>query len=239
MKSDLMLSKFQTANVSGVFNLIEQKTYFGSKIIKLEDYVSIENQKIQYSEIFNDTNFLYNGYQYFDYQSYRGEKLYLKKLTDIKKKYTTIELITKDTVYKNNTEWELTIDYTSILREYLFLKLKQNRIFKCVRPQDLLNKNINESIYSYIDFNLIDRFNFDKLVLYIQYYNIDNNNSYHYDPYLMFNPQYNEKINIDTNVVNSVNLSYRNNNIVVLYNQNKNYEAYKFDYYFDIYYKRT
>lgn len=239
MKSNLMLSKYNTQTIQGTFNLVENKTYFGSKMIKMENNISILDNRIQYTQIFNDVNTLYNGYQYKDYISYKDEKIFLKDLSVLKNENTNIELINKDSVYKNNTIWEVTIDYNNILREYLFLKLKEKRAFKCVIPQNLINKNINQSIYQYIDNNLLDRFNIDHIDFYVKVYEIQNNNNYHFEPHLLFNPIWNKDVYNENNLLKSVNLMYRNNKIIITYNQDKSYDLYKFDYYYNIFYIRT
>ena len=151
---------------------------------------------------------LYNGYQYNQYLHYKDEKIFLRDLSVLKSENTNIELINKDSVYKNNTIWEVTINYNNILREYLFLKIKEKRSFKCVTPDNLINKNINNSIYEYIDNNLLDRFNFDHIDFYVKLYEISNSNSYHYDPILLFNPQWNKDVYDINNILNKTLLKY-------------------------------
>lgn len=238
MKNNLILSEYKTETVSGLYNLNETKTYFGSKMLKIEDMICIDNRIIQYSQLYDDSITNMNGYQYVDDNYYNNEKVFIKTLTDIKNENTTFNILNKDEVYNNNVKWELIIDLNNILIEYLWLKLKENRVFKAVQPKNLINNNINVSIYDYVKLNIIDRYKFEKLDFFIKYYDIIDKKDYNTTPQLKFDIKINDDIYIDENKLNSYNISFKNDKCYLLFNQDKNFNAYRFDYYYVIYFKK-
>ena len=65
MKDNLQIKKFEIEKVHGVFNIVEESTFFCSKIMDIEDLVSITDKCIQYYQI-NSIGTTSYGYQYYD-----------------------------------------------------------------------------------------------------------------------------------------------------------------------------
>ena len=47
MKSDLIISKYKTENIIGTKSSVDPKTFFGSKMVDIEDFISINNDTIR------------------------------------------------------------------------------------------------------------------------------------------------------------------------------------------------
>ena len=244
MKDDLILEKFITESVVGTLALQEISSFFGGKMMKVEDEIEIDATSIQYYEVSGDTSV--EGYQYFDFDTMgiNYETIVLESLFNVKLDNHTISLLqqtNQNLLY--NTNWQIDINIKSILQTYLFLKIKQSRAFKCIQSSNLINKNINQSIYDYITFNVIDRFGLDHIDFFIQYYDILETNTLYNQVGLQYNPVFNSKIESSTNLipnVSMINNNYLNslNDVIINYNQTKPSNRNRFDYYFNVYYKR-
>lgn len=245
MKNNLMIYKYKTKPVNGTFSTNEIKNFFGSKMIDIEDDIIINDESIQFSDfnfIYNNINDLYNlnsnGYQNFNYDS-NLETIQLKNLTDLKKSNHTIKLQAQsDLDLRNNTKWIINIDCKNILKNYLFYRLKEHRVFKCIQYNELYNSNVNNFILDYIELNLLNRYKFNKINIYIQYIDIINNVDYNISK-INYNPTFNKNIvsvdNLEKNAnVQQINSILSFTDMQVLYNQTKKSTEYTFDYYFDL-----
>jgi len=238
MKSDLILRKYTTENVSGTHSVLDVKNFFGSKMLDIEDEIVIDNSSIQYSDVL-DISGTTNGFQYFVYSS--KETIYIKNLTQLKNDNHSIVLANQSAMnLERNTNWNISIDAQNILRYYLFYKLKESRAFKCVYYDDLPDKDINSSIIDYINTNIINRYVFDFMNFYVLYTDIDISQSiYLTDPLLRYDPKFLYEVNSTTNLVTNLNVkSTPDMQISAVYKQIKSSEQYKFDYYFNLNFKR-
>ncbi|NPV12883.1 MAG: hypothetical protein HPY57_14015 [Ignavibacteria bacterium] len=252
MKETLILKKFKKEPVYGTFNLLEEETFFGSKIMELEDQIIINDKSVQYFQYFfnalpgditGQTLAKNNGYQYSQLNKL-VETFYLLDMVDLKLQNHAIYKATqtsKDEKY--NTKWVIDVNIKNILREYLFAKIKERRTFKSITHDRFLNKDINKSIYEYIDVNLLDRYSFQYIDFYIRYVDIKNNTVWLDTTFKQFDPQFRSDIELDEYKNQSVNVEIANfidplANLKINYFQTKPSTDYKFDYYFNIYYKK-
>ena len=246
MKDSLMLKKYKVESVSGSYNLTEEKTFFGTKIMDIEDSISITDKSIQYYELdivgtlLEEAN---NGYQYQELNK-TIEIVRIFDVVDIKNNNHKIKKTLQDVQSEiNNTHWEITIDIKSILRQYLFGKIKEMRTFKSMMNTTFINKNINNSIYNYIDKNILDRYELDKIELYVKYIDIKNNVIYSNLAIKQYDPLFNQSIELDKYLVRNTNLKLdlyldKLAPIIVDYYQTKSSSEYKFDYYYNIFFKK-
>jgi len=247
MKDDLMLKKYKTENVYGTFNLLEENTFFGSKIMDIEDEIPIEKNSIKYYQVFDYTNnpilTKKNGYQFYNYNSYE-EHLFVLNINNLKIENHTISKAQQSEIdEKLNTKWNLLIDQKSILREYLFARIKEARTFKAIYYNNLANKNINESIYDYIDLNLLDRYEFSHINFYVKYIDIRENLTNNNIILKQYDPTFDIDMNLDKYYVSNINIETENNvNILpklkVKYNQTMPSTENKFNYYFNLYFRK-
>lgn len=248
MKNNLILRKFKTSRVPGTLNMIEEKSFFGSKMLEIEDDVIIDNETIQYSQFFTsgDRDLVKNnGFQYYDCETHVGdETVFTLNLTSLKNDNHTIKESQQNVKIREiSTIWEYTIDVKTILKEYLFVKIKENRAFKSVYYDDLLNKDINQSIYYYIEKNVLDRYKFLNIDMYIEYISIENDQKIGTSSVLKYNPEYTfeakQKGDLESNL--NVVKKFPSNGLGELfmtYNQTESSKNYKFNYYFDINYQK-
>lgn len=243
MKNDLMIRKFETVPVIGTRTPKEIKSFFGSKLIDIEDDIYVNDVSIQYSEVVDKINIQNDHYQYYSVNILQPETSILKSLNDIKLENHSIDIYSQLSIPNNNFEWILNIDAKSILRGYLFLKLKESRVFRCVRSEDLVEKNINSYINDYIDINILNRYNISDLTFYTRYFDVINKASIFDKNQVLKGPNFNKDVFNYINIVKNVNImtpDYLNNlgTVKIIYNQIKPYNQYKFDYYFTISYRK-
>jgi hypothetical protein len=244
MKDSLMLKKYKTEKVPGTYNLIEEKTFFGTKIMDIEDYIEITDKSIQYYELnVSGTSQENNGYQYYELNTFI-EDVIIQDIVNIKNENHTIKktLQSKETEI-NNTHWKIKIDIKSILSQYIFGKIKETRTFKSIESSVFINRNINKSIYEYIENNILDRYELDNIELYVKYIDIKNNIIYSNLAIKQYDPLFNQSIEIEENRVRNTNLKLdlyldKLAPITVDYYQTKSSTEYKFDYYFNLYFKK-
>lgn len=252
MKDNLQLKKFVTENINGTFNLLEESTIFGSKVMDIEDDIYINDKSIQYFQYFHEITSTgiteqelakNNGYQFYNFNQYE-EDLYIMDVVALKDTYHTISKLQQSEIdNKLNTKWKITIKIKDILKEYLFAKIKEYRTFKALSYINFQNNNINDSIYNYININLLDRYKFDRLDLFINYINIKDNTIYSNLILKQYDPKYNSAIELPGFKVTNINLETSNYldllaDININYSQIKPSSDFKFDYYFNIYYKK-
>jgi len=231
-----MLKKFSTNVVPGTMNQKELRTFFGGKMIYSEDNIYINDDSINFSQVVGDYE---NGFQYFDNTTIPDywETQFYENLTDLKDNNHTISLFNQTSAnMNNNTRWQITINGSNILKDYLFFKIKEQRVFKIVHSNEVYSNNINNAIYEYISYNIFSRYRLDKVNFYVSYYDIKNQTTYD-NIKLQFNPQFNQDVYKKENLTN-INVvgydPYKFDNINILYNQSKPSDQYSFHYYFDL-----
>lgn len=233
MKSDLIISRYKTDNVIGTKSSYDPRTFFGSKMIDIEDVINVDDSLVQYSEVFDIEDRRNNGYQYYD-DFDNVEKIYLTDLSKVKDNLHTITLASQtETDLRLNTNWNMLIRWKDILIEYLYLRIKEARTFKTIKFDDVLSENINLYIRNYISNNLLNRYNFGNINFYIKYFDLDSGDE-DIDPNLVFNPVYDVNIRNNENIVSNVNTTIYPDVISIDYKQTKPSQTSKFHYYFDI-----
>ena len=235
MKSNLILKKFSTNSVPGTMNQKELRTFFGGKIIYSEDNIYINNDSINFSQVVSDIN---NGYQYYDVSLAKNKEInFYENLTDLKLNNQSISLYSQNTLnLTNNTRWQITINGSTILKDYLFYKIKEQRVFKKINADEVYSNNINNAIYEYITYNVFSRYRLDKIDFYVSYYNIQQQTVYD-NILLQYNPTFNSDVYKKENLSNMSVIGYdpyKFDTITILYNQSKPSTQYSFDYYFDL-----
>lgn len=233
MKSNLMLKKFSRSAVPGTMNQEELRTFFGGKILYSENIITVNDDTINFGQVVNNVNY---GYQYIEYNQ-EFEFDFFENLTDLKLNNQEISLYNQNVNnYDNNTRWQITVNASTILKDYLFFKLKQERVFKIIKADEVYSNDINNAIYEYITYNIFSRYRLDRIDFYVEYYDINTQTVYD-NIKLQYNPQF------DVNVYNTENLSnmtvldydpYKFDDVTILYNQSKPSTQYGFNYYFDL-----
>lgn len=231
-----MLKKFSINAVPGTMNQRELKTFFGGKILYSEDIININDDSINFSQVVSDYN---NGYQYFDNTTIPEdwETNFSENLSDLKANRQTISLLSQNSdSYQNNTNWQILIDGSAILQDYLFFRIKEQRVFKMINANELLSNDINTAIYEYIKVNIFPRYRLERVDFYVKYYDIQKQSIYS-NIKLQYNPTFNVDVYSSENLTNAKIIGfdpYKFDVITAQYNQSKSSKQYSFDYYFDL-----
>lgn len=253
MKENLILKKFIKEPVNGTFNLLEEISFFGAKIMDIEDNISITDHSVQYFQSWyqvTDPNDSIqqelaksNGYQFYELNLFEEDLFILDTVALKFDNHTITKMQQNDLDNKYNTRWEIVVDIKTILREYLFAKIKEQRTFKSLKYSNFMNNNINESIRQYINLNLLDRYKFDGVDLYINYIDIKNNSVYNNLTLKQYDPVYDSSIELPENLVANANVQINNyidpiSTVRITYFQTMPSTNYKFEYYFNIKYQK-
>lgn len=233
MKSDLILLRYKTIDNIGTKTSLEPKTFFGSKMVDVEDSIYFDNSEVQYSEVRDVSNNKNNGYQYLVKNIL--EKTTLINLDDVKSKYSTISLVSQtEADMEKNTQWSINIDWVNILSDYLFYRLKEARTFKCIKYSDVISENINYYVYDYIKNNILNRYAVDNIEFFVKYYSLDEGDEETTEPNLRFMPLFNDGITSTENLVKNINSNITQTNIEIKYKQIMDSKYNKFDYYYNL-----
>lgn len=228
MRRSYISPEYQTKAVYGTLNMLEESTFFGAKMLEIEDSIVIDTLDIIY------------------YQNQNGEQLDLSiessfasivySSSDNKKSNHTLVLDPSQPKFQldNNTRWILTIDLKTIITDYLFATLKKFRTFEGIKNDMNIYANTDTAIKSYINYNILNRYRYKSIQLYVNYVDLRNQNTLRY------------KNNWDKNSINTSNLltklqtetEFDESSIKVTFNQEKPSSTYRFDYYFNILFEK-
>lgn len=228
MRRSYISPEYQTKAVYGTLNMLEESTFFGAKMLEIEDSIVIDTLDIIY------------------YQNQNGEQLDLSiessfasivySSSDNKKSNHTLVLDPSQPKFQldNNTRWILTIDLKTIITDYLFATLKKFRTFEGIKNDMNIYANTDTAIKSYINYNILNRYRYKSIQLYVSYVDLRNQNALRY------------KNTWDKNSINTSNLltklqtetEFDESSIKVTFNQEKPSSTYRFDYYFNILFEK-
>lgn len=210
--------------VYGTFNMEEESSFFGSKMLEIEDQFTISNDSLVY------------------YQNTNNEQLDLEKEYDFpsviynantdKEQNHALNLDEFQTqIEKNNyAKWIMKINLKTVLRNYLFAKLKQYRTFEGVSNQMTFNQNIDFAIKDYIERNVINRYKFTGVELYLSPINLLSANSLKYqniwDPNIVQTQFRYDKFSTITD--------FRFDDIQLFFSQNTLASQFAFRYYYNL-----
>jgi len=251
MKKSFITPEYTQELVSGTLSMKEKRNFFASKILEIEDVLLVDENSISWIEAPDAT------------QGVSVDSV-TKNLdsTELKNKYHTLQMNSLQTIQDKEkfTIWEFEIDIHSIIRDWLFAKLKSNRVFEFISNENTKQLNIDKAIYSYIDYNIIPRIKFKTVLLYIRYFKIgeiDNTGevALQYDARYKLSAIFPEEKSGETTdellkrieefkkSILATNIDLKttlfNKTAKLTYKQTESSQVYKFDYYFDIIYEKA
>lgn len=227
MRRNYISPEFEYRKVFGTLNMKEESTFFGSKMLEIEDIIELHNQGIIYYQ--NSNN------EQIDLDIERSLNPIVYSASDDKKNNHTLVIDESqgDTQRNNLTKYIMTINLKNILENYIFATLKQYRTFEDVRNTMCYTRDVNFSIKEYVIKNVLDRYKFDKVELYMRYVDLrDQNvrrfvNTWYTSNDIISSEYLNKKIQTDT--------EFDQSSISVLFNQDKSSQQYSFEYYFKLF----
>jgi hypothetical protein len=228
MRRTYISPEYQNRAVYGTLNMVEESTFFGAKMLEVEDTISIDNQDIIYYQKLN-------GEQLdFSVESSLPSVVYSSSTN--KSDNHTLELDTTQPKYQldNNTRWIITIDLKTIITDYLYATLKRYRTFEGVRNDMTMFNDINVGIRNYIQFNVLNRYKLKNVDLYVRYQDLRNQSLLRYKNNwnnTIINPTY-KLIKFQTET------EFDGSSIKITFNQEKPSNTYSMDYYFNILFEK-
>lgn len=221
MRKTYISPEYKYLSRSGTLNMEESTSFFGSKMLDIEDFLVLDNSNVVY------------------FQNSLGEQMNLnleKNNTPVL--YNTVDdkknnhLITIDSSQSQpqleaNTRWLIEIDLKKILSNYLFAVLKQARTFEGIQNGATLYNNVNDAIKQYVDYNVINRYEFTLVEFYVEYVSLSTQGR------LRFTNLFREMdsiSNITTRIQSSTN--FDKSKLKITFNQEQPSTSHVFDYYF-------
>ena len=225
MRRSYISPEFYNNNVYGTFNMYEESNFFGSKMLEVEDNISIENQDIIYYQKLN------NEQIDFSIESSLPSYIYSSSLD--KEGNHTLVIDESQAKYQmdKNTKWIMDINLQQILSNYLFSTLKRYRTFEGVRNDMNIYNDIDVAMTEYIKNNVLNRYKYKSIDLYVDYKDLRSQSSLRYKNDWNINTQTKlTKIQTET--------AFDDSSIKLIFNQEKNSSDYNFDYYFNIFFEK-
>ena len=170
MRRNYISPEYQTKSVYGTLNMLEESTFFGAKMLEIEDSININNLDIIYYQNLNA--------EQLDLSVESSLTSYVYSSSSDKKNNHSLIIDSSQPKYQldNNTKWLLTIDLKSIISNYLFATLKKYRTFDGVKNDMTMFNDVNVAVTSYIRSNVLDRYKYKSVELYVRYQDLRNQN---------------------------------------------------------------
>ncbi len=228
MRRTYISPEYQNRAVYGTLNMVEESTFFGAKMLEVEDSILIDNQDIIYYQKIN-------GEQLdFSVESSLDSIVYSSSIN----KHDNHTLIIDETQPKyqldNNTKWILTIDLKTIITEYLYATLKRYRTFEGVKNEMTMFNDINVGVKNYIQSNVLNRYKFKNIELYIRYQDLRNQSLLRYK-----NKWDNSIISPTYKLVKfQTETEFDQSSIKIIFNQESPSSSYSMNYYFNILFEK-
>lgn len=232
MRRNYISPEYQKRFINGTFNMVEESTFFGAKMLEIEDVIDINTQDIIY------------------YQKDNGEQLDESVETELRSYvYSTSDINIGDKVInhlleidnsqsqsqlESNTRWILTINIKDILSNYLFATLKKYRTFEGIKSDMTIYKNIDVAIKNYINYNVLNRYKYKSITLYVKYKDIRIQNL------LKYNNKWSQYIISDSNKFTKFQseTNFDGSTVKLTFNQEMPSSTHIFEYYFSILYEK-
>lgn len=242
MRRTYISPEFDYSSVWGTFNMKEEATLFGSKMLEIEDNLSIDNQSLVYYQAQSKEQLdlaIESSLPPISYSSSEDKRINHTLEIDISQSQRQ-----KDTT----TRYVLTIQLKDILTNHLFATLKRYRTFEGVKNIMTKNKDVDYSIREYIIKNVLDRYTLDKVELFLNYVDVQGEDNLRFNnvwagytdtvsgrtaisPDIIGVEQYQQK-KIQTQT------EFDESRTIVTFNQEEKSNQFCFDYYYKLFYKK-
>lgn len=204
--------------------MVEESNFFASKMLEIEDSISIKNQDIIYYQNLNG--------EQIDYSIESSLQSYV--FSSVSNKGSNHTLFLDENQSKSqkekNTKWVLKIEVEKILKEFIFAELKKYRTFEGIKNEMTRYNNIDIALNNYIDFNVKDRYKLETIDLYIKYKDLRSQNILRYKNIWNSNISSPENKYTRSQRETSVDGSV----VTLIFNQEKPSTDWSFEYYFDL-----
>lgn len=228
MRRTYISAEFLNQKTNGTFNMVEEANYFGSKMLEIEDIIYLENQSLIYFQ-------KANGEQ-IDISSESSLDSLLYSAANSKQTNHVLSLDESQSSFQkdNNTTWIIEFDLRTILTEFLFATLKRFRTFEGMKAEMTRTGDVNTAVREYIKFNVLNRYKYKRLDLYIQYKDLRKQNVLRYKNTWNVNSQKPE----NKFVKFQSDLAYDDSKLKIIFNQEKTSKDYTFEYFYNILFEK-
>lgn len=227
MRRSYISPEYYNNNVYGTFNMIEESNFFNAKMLEIEDSIHIKNQDIIYYQKLNG--------EQIDFSIESSLESYIYSSSGNKFSNHTLVVDETQTSYQleSNTKWIMEINLKQILTDYLFATLKSHRTFEGVKNEMTRYTDINVAIKNYIDYNILNRYKYITIDLYINYKDLRSQTLLRYKNNWNINtPESTKFTKFQTET------SFDQSTVKILFNQEKPSSIYNFEYYFNILFEK-
>lgn len=227
MRRNYISPEYEYVKRNGSMNMIEQTSFFGSKMIDISDLLFISNENIIYYQSANkeQLNFsLENGLSPILYSSFDDKKN--NHSIKIDESQNSIQ-------YESNTKWIITIDVKKILINYLFATLKKYRTFEGIKNNMTIYNNVDTAIYEYISKNILNRYRYKSIDFFVDYVSFLSDGSMRYKNTFL-------EITNSPNITNKIQVMVSDNQetVTLIFNQEKPSSLYNYNYYFNLHFEK-
>jgi hypothetical protein len=225
MRRNYISPEFKYNKIIGTNNMVEKPSLFGSKVLEVEDILSIDSNFIQWYQ--RSSN------EQIDQNSEINFGVNTLDVVELKNRNSTLELDKSipESTRDQNPRWILTINLKNILVEYLFATLKKWRTFEGVENSMTLNNNVDVAIREYIDYNVVNRFSLDRVEFFLQNENFVTSGGLKYGNIFDKNvTQQFTKFETETGA--------NQFDVMLKFYQGSNANQFNFKYYFNLYYNK-
>jgi len=228
MRRSYISPEFDHVDIYGTFNMVEESNFFGAKMLEIEDSIYIDVQNIIYYQNAKGEQIDFSSESTLDSNVYSS--------SDSKQKYQRLTIDESQSSYTkdNSTRWILDINLKSILIEFLYAELKKYRTFEGISNNMTINNDVNSALKNYISNNVLDRYKFTRVDLYIDYKDMRSNSLFKFkntwDSLVYKTENQVKKFETDT--------KFDGSSIRVIFNQEKPSTLYNFNYYFNILFEK-
>ena len=228
MRRSYISPEYIDNKVYGTLNMVEESNFFGSKMLDIENSISIGTQDIIYYQNLKG--------EQIDYSVESSLQSYVYSPSTDKNSNHTLVLDESQPKYQldKNTRWVLTINLKEILGNYLFGTMKKYRTFEGLKSDMTRYSNVDVALKSYVSFNVLDRYKLKSVELYIQYKDLRSQSL------LRYKNTWNSNIISDINKMTRLQTetSFDESSIKLFFNQDKPSTDYSFEYFFNINYEK-
>jgi hypothetical protein len=204
--------------------MVEESNFFGSKMLDIEDKISLQKQDIIYYQNLNG--------EQLDYSIESSLKSYVFSSSINKSENHKLEIDETQPKYQmdKNTKWILTINVEKILSDFIYAEMKKWRTFEGIKNEMTRYNNVNLALKSYIDNNVKDKYRLKNIDLYISYKDLRNQNI------LRFKNSWDSNVFLDSNKLIKLQreTSTDGSEVKLIFSQEKPSSDWSFNYFFNL-----
>ena len=242
MRRTYISPEFDYSPIWGTYNMREESTFFASKMLEVEDELTIDNQSLVYFQKANKEQLdesIENSLPSISYSSSENKRFNHTLVIDDSQTPTQRD---------NRCRYIMTIDLKTILTNHIFTTLKRWRTFEGVRNTMTKTEDVDFAIKEYIAKNVFDRYKLTKVELYLKYNQLNNQAILKYNNVwagytdtttnrLAILPS---DISTNVNLVRNIetNTDFNQSRTIVTFTQEKEARSVNYDYYFTLLYEK-